>query len=153
MAIVVVKKWLKTLNEYMKMTGPPLVRGGLRGAINRILWGKSWDLVPTGKEILFKEPELQKKLFCAFPYFLCLTRPKPAYGRQGLAGSWGKDTVSIFATTLQFFCNNTSVFLQHNFCISATRSIYTEAQRNSFGAKNVMSQTWGPNLVQKTSRH
>ena len=24
---------------------------------------------------------------------LSITRPKPAYGRQGLAGSWGKDTV------------------------------------------------------------
>ena len=23
------------------------------------------------------------------------TRPKPAYGRQGLAGSWGQDTVEV----------------------------------------------------------
>ena len=24
--------------------------------------------------------------------FIIITRPKPAYGRQGLAGSWGQDT-------------------------------------------------------------
>ena len=88
------------------------------------------------------------------------TRPKPPYGRQGQAGSWGKDTVrrvhfdvfstsrfgppalnldwillincgnssdgivglyyilgwihiSIFATTLQYFCNIFFAFLQH----------------------------------------
>ena len=31
------------------------------------------------------------------------TRPKPAYGRQGLAGSWGQDTdeVSTMETTLK----------------------------------------------------
>ena len=33
----------------------------------------------------------------------CPTRPKPAYGRQGLAGSWGQDTdeVSTMETTLK----------------------------------------------------
>ena len=33
---------------------------------------------------------------------LSITRPKPAYGRQGLAGSWGQDTdeVSTFLVFL-----------------------------------------------------
>ena len=33
---------------------------------------------------------------------IIITRPKPAYGRQGLAGSWGKDTdeVSTFLVFL-----------------------------------------------------
>ena len=26
---------------------------------------------------------------------IIITRPKPAYGRQGLAGSWGKDTDEV----------------------------------------------------------
>ena len=34
---------------------------------------------------------------------IIFTRPKPAYGRQGLAGSWGQDTdeVSTMETTLK----------------------------------------------------
>ena len=28
----------------------------------------------------------------SFNAFIIVTRPKPAYGRQGLAGSWGQDT-------------------------------------------------------------
>ena len=34
--------------------------------------------------------------------FIIITRPKPAYGRQGLAGSWGQDTdeVSTFLVFL-----------------------------------------------------
>ena len=33
-----------------------------------------------------------------FSHLFCLTRPKPAYGRQDLAGSWGQytDEVSTF---------------------------------------------------------
>ena len=27
--------------------------------------------------------------------FIMITRPKPAYGRQGLAGSWGQDTDKV----------------------------------------------------------
>ena len=66
----------------------------------------------------------------------------------------------IGRTTLsKGFCNNTSVFLHHLFCYSATHSIYTEAQRKSFGvngAKHVTSQTRGPNrpsFIEQTSRH
>ena len=44
----------------------------------------------------------------------------------------------ISATTLQYFCNNTAVFLQLHFAFFATRSIYTEAQQNSSDPKNVM---------------
>ena len=50
------------------------------------------------------------------------------------------------------FCNNTSVFLQQHFsvsatsfCIFATSSIYTEAQQNSFDPKNVTWRKRGPN--------
>ena len=53
---------------------------------------------------------------------------------------------------LRIFYKNTSVFLQQHlsisatsFCIFATRSIYTEAQRHSFDPKNVTWQTCGPN--------
>ena len=58
-----------------------------------------------------------------------------------------------WTTLLKDFCNNTSVFLQEHFsisatsfCIFATRSIYTEAQRHSFDPKNVTWRTRGPNL-------
>ena len=57
-----------------------------------------------------------------------------------------------WTTLLKDFCNNTSVFLlQHfiisttSFCIFATRSIYTEAQRHSFDPKNLTWPTRGPN--------
>ena len=35
-------------------------------------------------------------------FIIIITRPKPAYGRQGLAGSWGQDTdeVSTFLVFL-----------------------------------------------------
>ena len=33
------------------------------------------------------------------------TRPKPAYGRQGLAGSWGQDTDEV-STFLVFFTSH-----------------------------------------------
>ena len=59
-----------------------------------------------------------------------------------------------FETTLQYFCNHTLVYLQHPFCISATRFICT--QQDSFGAKNVTAQAQGPKwppLFQKTKRH
>ena len=54
---------------------------------------------------------------------------------------------SISATTLQYFCNNTSVFLQLHFAFFATRSIYTEAQQNSFDPKKcyVTNTARGPN--------
>ena len=29
------------------------------------------------------------------PIFIIITRPKPAYGRQGLAGLWGQDTDEV----------------------------------------------------------
>ena len=55
-----------------------------------------------------------------------------------------------WTTLLKDFCNNTSVFLQEHFsisatsfCIFATRSIYTGAQRNSFDPKNVTLRTQG----------
>ena len=37
---------------------------------------------------------------------IIITRPKPAYGRQGLAGSWGQDTdeVRTFLVFLTFHC-------------------------------------------------
>ena len=28
-------------------------------------------------------------------HIIIITRPKPAYGRQGLAGSWGQDTDKV----------------------------------------------------------
>ena len=39
---------------------------------------------------------------CLRFYTIMITRPKPAYGRQGLAGSWGQDTdeVSTFLVFL-----------------------------------------------------
>ena len=30
-----------------------------------------------------------------FIIIIIITRPKPAYGRQGLAGSWGQDTDKV----------------------------------------------------------
>ena len=53
----------------------------------------------------------------------------------------------ISATTLQYFCNNTSVFLQLHFASIATHSIYTEAQQNSFDPKKcyVTNTARGPN--------
>ena len=40
--------------------------------------------------------------FPGFIIIIIITRPKPAYGRQGLAGSWGQDTdeVSTFLVFL-----------------------------------------------------
>ena len=34
---------------------------------------------------------------CLVIVIIILTRPKPAYGRQGLAGSWGQDTDEVSA--------------------------------------------------------
>ena len=36
------------------------------------------------------QPFVLKSIHCVF--LIIITRPKPAYGRQGLAGSWGQDT-------------------------------------------------------------
>ena len=36
---------------------------------------------------------------------IMITRPKPAYGRQGLAGSWGQDTDEV-STFLVFFTSH-----------------------------------------------
>ena len=36
---------------------------------------------------------------------IIITRPKPAYGRQGLAGSWGQDTDEV-STFLVFFTSH-----------------------------------------------
>ena len=74
---------------------------------------------------------------------IIITRPKPPYGRQGLAGLWGRDTVrwvyfGVISTShlvpmalsldeqpltsmaFKDFCNNTSEFLQQRFSIFAT---------------------------------
>ena len=66
----------------------------------------------AGKEWLL----FAKILF--YSNFLHLTRPKPPYGRQGLAGSWSKDTVGrihfkVFSTSN--FATYSSVFLEFNF--------------------------------------
>ena len=36
---------------------------------------------------------------------IMVTRPKPAYGRQGLAGSWGQDTDEVSTSGAQFRFN------------------------------------------------
>ena len=37
---------------------------------------------------------LNQNIICA-TIIIIITRPKPAYGRQGLAGSWGQDTDKV----------------------------------------------------------
>ena len=53
---------------------------------------------------------------------IIITRPMPPYGRQGLAGSWGMDTVR----RVHF-------------------GVFSTSQPTSFDPKNVTSQTRGPN--------
>ena len=47
---------------------------------------------------------------------IIITRPKPAYGRQGLAGSWGQDTDEV---------NTFLVFLTSHFAPAALSSDLT----------------------------
>ena len=70
------------------------------------------------------------------------TRPKPPYGRQGLAGSWSKDTVGrvhfkVFSTSN--FATHSSVFLELNFAF--LQHIQSTLRLN------------GTPLIQKMSRH
>ena len=44
---------------------------------------------------------------------IIITRPKPAYGRQGLAGSWGQDTDEV-STFLVFLLQACGAQLQNN---------------------------------------
>ena len=44
---------------------------------------------------------------------IIITRPKPAYGRQGLAGSWGQDTDEV-STFLVFSLQACGAQLQNN---------------------------------------
>jgi hypothetical protein len=44
---------------------------------------------------------------------IMFTRPKPAYGRQGLAGSWGQDTDEV-STFLVFSLQACGAQLQNN---------------------------------------
>ena len=90
-----------------------------------------------------------------------LGRPQVEAPHQDPWRKWAQPLTSMakaeldqicWTTLLKDFCNNTSVFLQEHFSISATsfcffatRSIYTEAQRHSFDPKNVTWQTRGPN--------
>ena len=90
-----------------------------------------------------------------------LGRPQVEAPHQDPWRKWAQPLTSIakaeldqicWTTLLKDFCNNTSVFLQEHFsisatsfCIFATRSIYTEAQRHSFDPKNVTWRTWDPN--------
>ena len=61
----------------MKITGSPLVRGGLRGAINRVLWKKQVGIwYQSGRRYCFKEPELQNNDFLCLSLFLRFDCPK-----------------------------------------------------------------------------
>ena len=59
---------------------------------------------------------------CNVILVIIVTRPMPPYGRQGLAGSWGMDTVR----RVHF-------------------GVFSTSQPTSFDPKNVTSQTRGPN--------
>ena len=56
------------------------------------------DLVPRHGELFEGKEEEGGRLYI----IIIITRPKPAYGRQGLAGSWGQNTdeVSTFLVFL-----------------------------------------------------
>ena len=41
---------------------------------------------------------------------IIITRPKPAYGRQGLAGSWGQDTDEVSTLVFHGFRSVLMVF-------------------------------------------
>ena len=51
---------------------------------------------------LYTVPDFHAADDCCWPLIIIITRPKPAYGRQGQAGSWGQDTdeVSTFLVFL-----------------------------------------------------
>ena len=44
-------------------------------------------------------------IFTEVMVLIIITRPKPAYGRQGLAGSWGQDTYEV-STFLVFLTSH-----------------------------------------------
>ena len=45
------------------------------------------------------------KSLCLLLIIIIITRQKPAYGRQGLAGSWGQDTDEV-STFLEFLMSH-----------------------------------------------
>ena len=53
------------------------------------------DVFETHVHKLIREvpPNLLKEIFLLL--LIIITRPKPAYGRQGLAGLWGQDTDEV----------------------------------------------------------
>ena len=56
---------------------------------------------PSDRQVCFSKLQLTNSTIIII-FIIIVTRPKPAYGRQGLAGSWGPDTdeVSIFLVFL-----------------------------------------------------
>ena len=61
----------------MKMTGPPLVRGGRWGAINRILWRKKLGFGTNRKRnIVLRSLKCKIKTFLRLPLFFVFDCPK-----------------------------------------------------------------------------
>ena len=64
----------------------------------------SRDPLPLSARLCPELADYHHKIIITIIIIIIITRPKPAYGRQGLAGSWGQDTdkVSNFWVFLTF---------------------------------------------------
>ena len=75
---------------------------------NKLIKARAWSPVETIKVMasllpIHSQPGKIKYPLCDI-IIIIITRPKPAYGRQGLAGLWGQDTDEV-STFLVFLTN------------------------------------------------
>ena len=83
----------------------------------------------------WRRPSLDCQFTTATNSIIIITRPKPAYGRQGLAGSWGQNTDEV-STFL--------VFLTSHFAPAAL-----SLDLNQPGTIKIHLESWKPDLENK----
>merc|ERR1712047_82461 len=81
----------------------------------------------------------ESRTFCICIIIIIITRPKPAYGRQGLAGSWGQDTDKV---------SNFWVFLTSHFAQLGIKPTWDHSCRYK-STWHHENQTWSHNKNMK----
>ena len=112
---------------------------------NAVRWGGWVTTVVAVPSFLWRRTRHQH--FPSFPNFIIITtiiiiiatRPKPAFGRQGLAGSWGQDTDKV---------SNFWVFLTSHFAQLGIKPTWDHSWRYK-STWHHEDQTWSHNKNMK----